>query len=193
MNKKLEKIRNVIAVMLALLALGCANYYLDRQRDKSLRNQIRDLQVQLARAQTEMKTDTIRDSIPVVTQQAVIIDKTDYKKQIADRQLIKDLNLQLKQVEAENRMLLATLDSVSLNLVHDSILVYHDDWADFMVNTKTRSLQYEVRDSVVTLVTSIPKHRFLWWRWGTKGYDVRLVNFNPHSRVVYNRYVLVNN
>ena len=33
------------------------------------------------------------------------------------------------------------------------------------------------------------KHKFLWWRWGTKGYQVQIVNFNPHPRINYSRYV----
>lgn len=35
------------------------------------------------------------------------------------------------------------------------------------------------------------KHKFLWWRWGTKGYQVQIVNFNPHPRINYSRYVEV--
>lgn len=35
------------------------------------------------------------------------------------------------------------------------------------------------------------KHKFLWWRWGTKGYQVQIVSFNPHSRINYSRYMEV--
>ena len=35
------------------------------------------------------------------------------------------------------------------------------------------------------------KHKFLWWRGGTKGYQVQIVNFNPHPRINYSRYVEV--
>ena len=35
------------------------------------------------------------------------------------------------------------------------------------------------------------KHKFLWWRWGTKGYQVQIVNFNRHPRINYSRYVEV--
>lgn len=35
------------------------------------------------------------------------------------------------------------------------------------------------------------KHKFLWWRWGTKGYQVQIVNFNPHPRINYSRNVEV--
>ena len=33
------------------------------------------------------------------------------------------------------------------------------------------------------------RHHFLWWRWGVKGYKVKVVNFNPHSTIRYNTYV----
>ncbi|WP_407934619.1 DUF6549 family protein [Hallella sp.] len=35
------------------------------------------------------------------------------------------------------------------------------------------------------------KHRFLWWKWSTKGYKVKIINFNPHARVLYNQYVRI--
>lgn len=194
MKKEFKEVRKVILAVLAVLALGCASYFLENQKEKPLRDQIRNLQVQLANARMELKHDTIRDSIPVVSQQVITISKSDYKKEMADRELIKDLNLQLKQIREENRMLLATVGTVPLKPAEndsDSIFVYHDAWTDFEVNMKTRNLQYEVRDSLVTFVTAIHKHKFLWWKWGVKGYNVKHVNFNPRSQIRYNQSVIV--
>lgn len=194
MKKEFKEVRKVILAVLAVLALGCASYFLENQKEKPLRDQIRNLQVQLANARMELKHDTIRDSIPVVSQQVITISKSDYKKEIADRELIKDLNLQLKQIREENRMLLATVGTVPLKPAEndsDSIFVYHDAWTDFEVNMKTRNLQYEVRDSLVTFVTAIHKHKFLWWKWGVKGYNVKHVNFNPRSQIRYSQSVIV--
>lgn len=194
MKEKNKTIKRIVLAVLAVLALGFASYFLENQKQKPLRDQIRNLQVQLANARMELKHDSIRDSIPVVSQPVITISKSDYKKEIADRELIKDLNLQLKQIREENRMLLATVGTVPLKPVEedsDSIFVYHDAWTDFEVNMKTRNLQYEVRDSLVTFVTAIHKHRFLWWKWGVKGYNVKHVNFNPRSKIKYNQSVIV--
>lgn len=163
-------------------------------RNRDLESQVRDLQVQLAHAQVPLKRDTIHDSIPVVTQRVVEIDKTDYKQQAADRQLIRELNMKVSLIEAENTMLRETLGSVTLHQVKsdsDTIFAYHDHWADFTVNTRLRSLDYAVRDSLVTFIERIPRHRFLWLRWGVKGYNVKHVNFNPHSRIDYNSTLII--
>jgi hypothetical protein len=158
---------------------------------RALKQQVRDLQVELAHSAVPLLVDTIRDSIPVVTQRLVEVDRTDYKKQVADAQLIKDLRLKVAQIESENAMLREIADSLQLVAVGDSLYAYHDHWADFVVDTRSGWMDYAVRDSFVTYVSRIYKHRFLWWRWGTKGYDVKHVNFNPRATVKYARTINV--
>lgn len=158
---------------------------------QDLELQVSDLSVQLAHSQVPMQRDTIRDSIPVVKQHVVEIDKTDYKQLEADRQLIKDLGLRVEQLVSENKMLREARDSVRLKAVNDSVFAYHDRWADFEYLTRRQLLRYAVRDSFVTTVSRIYRHRFLWWRWGTKGYQVHHVNFNPHVDVKYDQYILL--
>lgn len=158
---------------------------------QDLELQVSDLSVQLAHSQVPMQRDTIRDSVPVVSQRVVEIDKTDYKQLEEDRQLIKDLGLRVEQLVSENKMLREARDSVRMKAVNDSVFAYHDRWADFEYLTRRQLLRYAVRDSFVTTVSRIYKHRFLWWRWGTKGYQVHHVNFNPHVDVKYDQYILL--
>lgn len=158
---------------------------------QDLELQVSDLSVQLAHSQVPMQRDTIRDSVPVVSQRVVEIDKTDYKQLEADRQLIKDLGLRVEQLVSENKMLREARDSVKMKAVNDSVFAYHDRWADFEYLTRRQLLRYAVRDSFVTTVSRIYRHRFLWWRWGTKGYQVHHVNFNPHVDVKYDQYILL--
>ena len=158
---------------------------------QDLELQVSDLSVQLAHSQVPMQRDTIRDSVPVVSQRVVEIDKTDYKQLEEDRQLIKDLGLRVEQLVSENKMLREARDSVRMKAVNDNVFAYHDRWADFEYLTRRQLLRYAVRDSFVTTVSRIYKHRFLWWRWGTKGYQVHHVNFNPHVDVKYDQYILL--
>jgi hypothetical protein len=193
MNKIFEKVLSYVAVVVVMLLLAGVSYWVEYQKQKDLLDQIHNLEVQLAHATVPLQRDTIRDSIPVVQQRVITVDKTDYKKQIADAELIKDLQLELKQIKQQNDMLLATAGQVPINPKDegDSIFLYKDAWADFEVNVPARNLKYEVRDSVVTFIATIPKHKFLWWKWGTKGYNVKIVNFNPRSKVLYNRTVRI--
>jgi hypothetical protein len=191
MNKIFEKILGYVACAILLVALAGITYWVEYQKQKDLLNQIDDLKVQLAHAQVPLKTDTIRDSIPVFTQQIIEIDKTDYKQQIADRQLIKDLGLKVDQLTSENKTLREARDTVFLSQENDSVYAYHDHWADFEYLTRQQLLKYAVRDSFDTFVNRVYKHRFLWWRWGTKGYEMKHVNYNPNVTIRYNRYIMI--
>lgn len=196
MTAKTKKILDIMAFVVIVLALITAAYYSSHQRTVKLQQRISDLEVQLAHATIPMKTDTIRDSIPVVTQLIVEIDKTDYKQQAADRQLIKDLNLTVSQIQSENQQLRETLGKVQLQPVKndsDILFSYHDHWADFELNMQSKQLDYAVRDSLATYVSREYRHRILWGliKWGTKGYNVHIVNFNPNSRVAYNKTLLI--
>ena len=177
----------VIFIVLGLSGLLCSEY----MANSSLQSQVKDLQVQLAKSQQKADTFYIRDSIPVWKERIVEVDKTDYKKLLADKELIKELQLKVSQVEAENRLLMGTRDTVYLSKDRDSVLRYHDQWADFSYFEEKRRLEYSVRDSLTTYVTREYKHRFLWWKWGTKGYNVYHVNHNPNSRIYYNKYIRV--
>ena len=174
--------------MTILSIIGAVRYGV---RNQDLQMQINDLTVQLAHSKVPMQRDTIRDSIPVVKQRVVEVDKTDYKQQLADKQLIKDLGLKVDQLVSENKMLREAKDSVTLAAVNDSVFAYHDHWADFEYLTRQQLLKYAVRDSFETNVSRIYKHRFLWWRWGTKGYQVQHVNFNPNVDIIYDQYIMI--
>ena len=149
------------------------------------------LSVELAHAQIPMQRDTIRDSIEVVTQTVVeVVPKKMKEALAADQQLIKDLQLKVKQLEAVQTTVLQVGDTVPAQYrPHDSIFTYHDQWADLSLQLKDTTFYYNIRDSLSTIVYREYRHRFLWWKWGTRGYRLKIVNFNPHARVVYNKYI----
>jgi hypothetical protein len=191
----MDKIKDLVShYALKLVVLGLViflGFLCWDSREARFRSELRDLQLQLAHSVQKSDTFYIRDSIPVYRERIVEVDRTDYKRQLADRELIDALELKLSQVESENRTLLATRDTVVLDSLNDSILTYRDKWLSFVYATKTRVLGCEVRDSLTTYVTREYKHRFLWWRWGTKGYNVYTVSHNPNCRVEYNKYIKV--
>lgn len=180
----------VIIVLVFSLGLLCSEY----RANHSLQSQVRDLQVQLSEIQQKSDTFYIRDSIPVWKERIVEVDKTDYKKLLADKELIKELKLKVYQIEAENRLLMGSRDTVYLSKSErDSVLRYHDQWVDFSYFEYKKRLEYSVRDSLTTYVTREYKHRILWGliKWGTKGYNVYHVSHNPRSKIYYNKYIRV--
>lgn len=187
--KYLGQIETVFAmILLAVAAFFIVSFQMEK---KGLLFRIDDLQLRLAEAVENPKVMYIHDSIPVYKYEVVEVDRTDYKKQLADRQLIKDLKLRISEIEAENRTLLATRDTVVLNPLNDSVLSYRDKWAFFRYDISSRVLDWEVRDSLSTFVSTEYRHHFLWWKWGRKGYQVTIVNHNPRSRIEYNKYIKV--
>lgn len=150
-----------------------------------------------------MVRDTIRDTVEVVTQQVIITEKVKEVISREDKKLLKDLGTRLSAVESYQNIGMTTEAAVELkpdtssldaedkgsSQHQDSILAYHDAWMDLKYNTIEQLMLIRLRDSLAISVEKEYKHRFLWWRWRTKGYAVKVVNFNPHSRVTYNRYI----
>lgn len=179
----------IYAVPIAVLAIFfCLQY---RSQVERLKDDVNRLSVELAHAQIPLQRDTIRDSIEVVTQTIVEVVPKKLKEALAaDQQLIKDLQLKVKQLEAMQTTTIVTIDTVPAQyLARDNMFYYHDQWADLSLQLKDTTFYYNIRDSLSTVVYREFRHHFLWWRWGTKGYRLKIVNFNPHSIVTYNKYI----
>lgn len=187
-NEKHGVLTMVGMMILCLVIAGISHH-----ENGELHRQIRDLSQELAHSKIPIQVDTIRDSIPVFTQTVVEVEPKDYKKLIADSKMLKDLEIKYKQVLSENRMLLETRDTVFLHSISetDSMLYYNDRWADFMYNMNNKLLNYRIRDSLDIFVTKIYRHKFLWIRWGTKGYKVKTVSLNPHAEVKESQYFII--
>ena len=175
-----------ISVILVIIACVCISDHRRQRAEQELREQLNGLKLQYA----PVKRDTIRDSVTVITQQVLQMAAEEYKLQAYDRQLLHDLDIRLGQVMADQRTSLSSADTAKTDR-SDSVYTYNDRWLSFRLNTADSILTYKARDSLQTIVYRQYKHRFLWWRWGTKGYDVKVINFNPHSNIFYNSYIQV--
>lgn len=180
----------IVTFAVALVLMATVRVY-NGYEAKELNDKIKSLSFELAHTEIPFVRDTIHDSIEVVKQAVVEVVPQEMKDALADRQqLINDLNVKIRQLEAVQTTVTSTADTV--NAKHsskDSLYYYHDQWTDISLSVKDTVFCYEFRDSLSTIVYREYKHRFLWWRWGTKGYRVAIVNFNPHARVTYNQYV----
>ena len=100
-NDKFDVIAIVVLVIICV-AFAFFAAYTEESKDA----EINDLKAQLANAQVKhtIQRDTIRDSVPVATSTVLNIDSRTYKREIADKQLLKDLQLRLGQIEAQQRV-----------------------------------------------------------------------------------------
>ena len=99
----LSKIKGAAPLLLVLLFIGIATFIFDRrQREESEAMQLQLHELQLKYSPAER--DTIRDSVIVITQQVMQMDRSEYKLVAADRKLLQDMSLRLSQVAADHRM-----------------------------------------------------------------------------------------
>lgn len=135
--------------------------------------------------------DTIHDTVPVASVPALVVTKEEYKK-ITDKALLKDLDVKPAAITSQLQTEISTRDSIKLRAAPvDNDYIYHDHWTDIHLSLSDSILQYNMRDSIAMFIVRDYKHRFLFWRWGTKGYNVKLVNFNPRATIKYLKYVKV--
>ena len=176
-------------LVIAVIATGFSTWH--RNAVARLKNDVNRLSMELAHAQIPLQRDTIRDSVEVVTQTVVEIVPRYMKEALAaDEQLIRELRLKVEQLESMQTTVIETSDTVKAQYSPgDSIYDYHDQWADISLSLSDTTFCYNIRDSLATMVYREYRHRFLWWKWGTKGYRLKIANFNPHARVTYNRYI----
>lgn len=161
--------------------------------NRELKKENERLRQELARQQqyVPLKKDTIHDSVEVVTQKVIEVEKVKEVLSKDDKELLKDLSLKVSELESYQKMSNVIHDTITLT-VKDSTsgsLYYKDAWAEF--EYQDRRLRYSVMDSLAIAVKREYRHRLLWWKWGTKGYEVKAVSFNPNATVRYNTYIKV--
>ena len=190
MTEKLEKKLAVILSFLMVLLTIFASFLIFESRQKKANEALKMQLHQLQLKYSPMQRDTIRDSVKLVTQQVMVMDRGEYKLLAADRKLLEELNLKLRQVVSDQRVSMVTSDTVKTKRLN-SVYSYSDAWLSLRLDTADSILSYRARDSLQCIVARQFKHKFLWWKWGTKGYNVKVLNFNPHSTILYNSYIQV--
>jgi hypothetical protein len=54
-------------------------------------------------------------------------------------------------------------------------------------------LDYRVKDSVSLVLRKMYKRKFLWWKWGVKGYECDIINQNPNVVIDHAKYIQAEN
>lgn len=187
---KENDLKNIVFILIAVLSMHMMGRSANK-RVSQLEQELNRARLELAHATIPLQRDTIRDTVEVVTQTVVeVVPKKMKDALAADEQLIKELRLKVKQLEAMQTTAIETKDTVpAKHIKADSLYYYSDLWADLRLDLKDTTFYYNIRDSLSTLVFREYRHHFLWWKWGTKGYRLKIVNFNPHAHVYYNKYI----
>ena len=190
-----DSVKILLAVVI-MVAVGFALFYDGKTHQKeiaSLKEQLAAAQnmVPLQRESVKIHDQDSMREVQVITSPVIEAELKALRRQLLiDENLIKDFGLQLKQLDALQKIGSETKDSVKAEYDNSKdVFSYYDRWSDLKFYLQDSTFYYNIRDSLATVVYHEYKHRFLWWRWGIKGYKVKVVNFNPHTTIRYNTYV----
>jgi len=148
---------------------------------------------------TEVKKWKTKDSLNVAQAPALTYTQTEVAKyDPALVQTVKDLGIQLKNVQSilETR----TISKIKIQtIVRDSIskvdtlkcFNYSDQFTKLTgcFNLDTVNVDLKIFDSLTTVVSRVPAHRFLWWTWGVKGINLNIISKNPNTTFDYLKYI----
>ena len=187
----MRKVLDGLVALVSFIAL-LAVVVLLASCDRSLRRENERLRHELAMAQkyVPLQRDTIRDTVEVIMQKIVEVERIRDVLTQDEKALLRDMAVKVSELESLQKMGVITRDTVYLtekDSTEDAPLIYRDAWTD--IEYRDRRMVYAMRDSIAVAVKREYKHRFLWWRWKVKGYEVKVANFNPHATIRYNTYV----
>ena len=186
---------------LVVLALWVLAAVLICSCDRRLKKENEKLRQELAHAQqyVPLQRDTIRDTVQMIVQPIVELEKVKEGLSKEDQQLLKDMNAKIQAIESYQKVSTLTEAEVTLTSSNeaedkgssqrDSVLVFKDAWLDLKYNTLNQNLLILLQDSLAIAVEKEYKRKFLWWKWGTKGYRVKAVSFCPYTTIRYNTYI----
>lgn len=126
----------------------------------------------------------------------------DFKRRAAeDAELIRELKLRANEVKevvktvTETKIVYRdTLVMISpdvFKFAHDTKWWSVDETIDFGKKPPQVDFNMTTRDSISHILYRVPKCRFLGIHWGTKGYEIKVINHNPNSVVSYSRWISV--
>ncbi len=134
--------------------------------------------------------DIVADSLHYGSFNVEIVSKKEVKRSI-DKKIASDIGVPRSSIESKMGLSVSTTDTVRLTQKTDSIYIYKDKWLDAKVNLYDSTMTYRARDSLSQYIERIYRHKFLFWKWGTKGYKVHIINHNPHTIIDYADYIRV--
>ena len=130
-----------------------------------------------------------QDSLNVLEVGRLTLKNSELKQyREEDAKLIKDLKLKPAQVNTIIKTKIETKDSIRFVLQKDSCLHYNSKWLQIN-GCLGDTLYVSSQDSIAQIFYKEYKHKFLWWKWGTKGFKQKIINFNPNSSIKYSELI----
>lgn len=185
--KKYIVISIVVLTLLGMLFVSHKMYL------KEKRERIRQ-QSNVETLMTNVKHYKVSDSLNAVSVASLNLNVSELKKYRAgDVALIKELKLKPGRVDYITKYLIETKDSlVYVIQPSDSCFHYKSKWLQVDACIRDSSMYISSKDSIAQIFHREYKHKFLFLKWGTKGFKQEIINFNPHSVIRYPEFIELN-
>ena len=142
-----------------------------------------------------------RDSLSAASVERLTLTKKELEQNCeALARDIKDLKIKLKRVQSVSQASIET-EHIIRTVVRDSLIVrdrvdtlqcidYHDNYLTLSGCIEHNHFSGHImsRDTLLHVIHRVP-HRWWFIKWGTKAVRQEIVSKNPHTHVVYSRYI----
>lgn len=142
-----------------------------------------------------------RDSLSTASVERLTLTKKELEQNCeALARDIKDLKIKLKRVQSVSQASIET-EHIIRTVVRDSLIVrdrvdtlqcidYHDNYLTLSGCIEHNHFSGHImsRDTLLQVIHRVP-HRWWFIKWGTKAVRQEIVSKNPHTHVVYSRYI----
>ena len=144
-----------------------------------------------------------RDSLSAASVERLTLTKKELEQNCeALARDIKDLKIKLKRVQSVSQASIET-EHIIRTVVRDSLIVrdrvdtlqcidYHDNYLTLSGCIEHNHFSGHImsRDTLLQVIHRVP-HRWWFIKWGTKAVRQEIVSKNPHTHVVYSRYIKI--
>lgn len=186
-------------VMAALAVALCLS--LKHSRDMRLRWVRERDNVDALTADYELSETRRGEAVATIQELQYTVDEFK-RRQSEDAATIRQLKIRASEVREVVKTVVETKIAYRDTIIFikpDSVLHWSRDtkwWSvnqtiDLAQNPPITEFNLHTRDSLTHYLYRVPKCRFLGIHWGTKGYEVKIVNHNPNSTITYARWINV--
>ena len=189
----LNNIKTIIIAAIICILL-CLTIVLQYKRISSLKEDLSISQNNVKVLNGKQKVYYINDTTKVTQVQALQYDNSELKKYCAQQaKLIKQLQGNKKsKVEYITRVAKSDTFYLPVDTVYmDSCKDYADKYIN--VNICDGLITATVSDTITQVISKHYAHKFLWWKWKIDGINQDIMSTNPHSSIVFDKFVKVDN
>ena len=185
----------LIGVLLLGVYIASKQAITNRQKYQREKSNVESLMTDIEHARTKAGED-----VATIGELQLTVD--EFKKLRAeDAKLIKELKIKASEVKEVVKTVVKTHIEYKDTLIEvaPNQFVWNKDttwWSvrqkiNFTVKPPQVDFKMASRDSLTHVLYKVPKFKFLWWHFGTKGYKIKVVSHNPQSEIAYSEWINV--